>query len=408
MNILMALYCFLLTASFTSCEVKKNVKQSSLLGKTSQLNHADPEDSILVGAEQINSYLPLLKEKRVGVVVNQTSMVHNTHLVDFLLANNINVKTVFAPEHGFRGNADAGETVSNGIDKSTGLPIISLYGKNKKPNRNQLSNIDILIFDIQDVGARFYTYISTLEYVMEACAENEKPILILDRPNPNGHYVDGPVLKPEFKSFVGMQPIPVVHGMTVGEYANFLNGEKRLKNGVQARVIVVPCKNYTHATPYDLPIAPSPNLPNAQAIALYPSLCFFEGTTLSIGRGTTNQFQVIGHPNYIGNHEFTPVSLPGAKSPKHQNKACKGVSLTQATTKSQLDLSYFFTAYNYFKANNIQFFNTNNFINKLAGYDFKEQVNNGLSEAEIRASWQEDINKFKEIRKKYLLYPDFK
>lgn len=407
MNIIAFLYCFLLTASFTSCDHKKNTQPHSNEKQTEQSKVNSLNLPIQVGAEQINSYIPLLKGKRVGVVVNQTSVVHHEHLVDFLLSKEIKVKKVFAPEHGFRGNADAGETVKNGVDKKTMLPIISLYGKNKKPKQEQLSDIDIIVFDIQDVGARFYTYISTLEYVMESCAENNKPIVVLDRPNPNGHYVDGPVLKPEFKSFVGMQSIPVIHGMTVGEYANFLNGEKLLKDGVQAQVIVVPCQNYTHSTSYDLPIAPSPNLPNNQAIALYPSLCFFEGTTLSIGRGTTNQFQIIGHPNYIGEFEFTPVSMRGAKSPKHQNKTCKGISLTNVAPKNQLDLSYFMNAYNHFQANNIQFFNTNNFINKLAGYDFKSQVKQGFSEKEIRASWQKDIEIFKHTRKKYLLYPDF-
>lgn len=369
---------------------------------------------VVVGAERYAEYLPELTGKRVGLVVNQTSVVKFDHLVDILLDKGVNVTTVFAPEHGFRGTADAGEKIENGIDKQTGLPIISLYGNNKKPSAAQLSNVDVVLFDIQDVGVRFYTYISTLEYVMEACAEQGKPVIVLDRPNPNGHIVDGPVLDKQFQSFVGRQEIPVLHGMTVGEYAQFLNGEQLLANQIQAVLKVVTCSYYDHTTQYELPIAPSPNLPNQQSILLYPSLCFFEGTNVSVGRGTDTQFQVIGTPKYkIGSYAFTPEPKPGAKYPKFNGETCGGFDMTTIPQErlyndGKLDLTWLKTMYDFHSQNGYSFFLDNGFFNLLAGTDeLRNQLEAGLSVDEIRWSWQDDLNVFKQIRKKYLLYKDF-
>ncbi len=294
--------------------------------------------------EQTEKYLPLLKGKNIALVVNQTSVIQNTHLVDSLLSHKLRIKTIFAPEHGFRGEADAGAHVANGIDKKTNLPIISLYGNNKKPTSAQLKGIDLIIFDIQDVGARFYTYISTMHYVMEACAENGIPLLILDRPNPNGMYVDGPVLDMKFQSFVGMHPIPVLHGLTVAELAKMINGEKWLKDSAQCELVNITCENYTHQTTYSLPIKPSPNLPNDQAIALYPSLCFFEGTIVSVGRGTEMPFQLYGHPSWKTAYSFTPISTAGASSPPYQNQRCYGYNLENTSTDG-FTLSYLIQAY---------------------------------------------------------------
>ncbi|MBP0903642.1 exo-beta-N-acetylmuramidase NamZ domain-containing protein [Mariniflexile gromovii] len=378
-------------------------------------NTQNPE--LTVGANQTLDYLPLLKGKRVGVVANQTSVVFKkspkpktqnpnyTHLVDSLIALSINIKSVFAPEHGFRGTADAGEHIKDGIDTKTGVPIVSLYGDNKKPKPEQLKNIDIMIFDIQDVGARFYTYISSLHYVMEACAEANIPLLILDRPNPNGHYLDGPILEMEHKSFVGMHPIPVVHGMTIGEYANMINGETWLKNGVQCELKVIPIKNYTHQTAYSLPIKPSPNLPNDTSINLYPSLCFFEGTNVSVGRGTNKQFQVFGSPfldKTSFTYTFTPKPNEGAKSPVYQDKICYGTNLTTTKNLNALNLEWLISAYKNTKSK-ADFFNS--FFTKLAGTKkLQQQIEVGLSETEIKASWQQGLNKFKITRNKYLIY----
>ena len=365
---------------------------------------------ILIGANQTEAYLPLLKGKRVGVVANQTSVIFKknskyTHLVDSLISLKIDIKKVFAPEHGFRGNADAGEHIKDGIDTKTGVPIISLYGDNKKPKPEQLSGIDLVIFDIQDVGARFYTYISSLHYVMEACAEAKIPVLILDRPNPNGHYVDGPILEIANKSFVGMHPIPVVHGMTIGEYANMINGEKWLKNGVQCELKVIPIKNYTHQMAYSLPIKPSPNLPNDTSINLYPSLCFFEGTNVSVGRGTNTQFQVFGSPfldKAIFTYSFTPKPNEGAKQPPHQDKLCYGMNLTTAKPLAQLDLNWLISAYKNTK-NKADFFNT--FFVKLAGTkQLQQQIEAGLNQTQIKASWQTGLDSFKKTRNNYLIY----
>ncbi|MEM1324348.1 MAG: DUF1343 domain-containing protein [Bacteroidota bacterium] len=370
-------------------------------------------EKIVVGAEQLNLYLPLLKNKSVAMLVNQTSMVGETHLVDTLHQLGLNIKAIFAPEHGFRGEADAGEKVTDGRDPKTNIPIISIYGKNKKPSAAQLKGIDVVVFDIQDVGARFYTYIYSMYYVMEACAENDIDFLVLDRPNPNGHYVDGPMMKDEHTSFIGLHPIPVVHGMTVGEYAQMVNGEGWLKDGKKCRLDVVLCKNYNHKKFYELPIKPSPNLPNIRSIYLYPSLCFFEGTTASLGRGTNTQFQVYGHPDYPkGDYTFTPVSMPGAKYPKHENKLCRGYSLVDTPPmktlqqRGRIDLSYLIDFYNNFpdKSN---FFRKDGFFELLAGTDeLRKQIEAGMSEAEIRESWQAGLDEFKQTRKQYLLYRD--
>ena len=367
---------------------------------------------IKTGAERTGLYLDVLKGKNIAVVANQTSVLEKrneqkeerefVHLVDSLLSLGINVKKVFAPEHGFRGKADAGEVVKDGFDTKTGLPIISLYGKNKKPSTEQLKNIDIVVFDIQDVGARFYTYISSLHYVMEACAEAGIPVIILDRPNPNGHYIDGPVLELEHKSFVGMHKVPVVYGMTIGEYGQMINGEKWLKNGIQCDLKVIPLENYTHNTTYHLPVKPSPNLPNDKSINLYPSLCFFEGTSVSAGRGTEMQFQIYGSP-FLSKSDFTFTPQPneGAKYPKHENKLCFGENLQEADNLKKLDVSYLIKAYN--QNSSKEFFN--NFFTKLAGTKkLQQQIEDHLSEEEIRKTWEKDLNEFKITRNFYLLY----
>jgi uncharacterized protein YbbC (DUF1343 family) len=367
---------------------------------------------IKTGAERTSLYLGLLKGKNVAVVANQTSILEKSnikkeksefvHLVDSLLSLGINVKKVFAPEHGFRGKADAGEVVKDGFDTKTGLSIISLYGKNKKPSAKQLKDIDVVVFDIQDVGARFYTYISSLHYVMEACAEVGISVIILDRPNPNGHYIDGPVLELEYKSFVGMHKVPVVYGMTIGEYGQMINGEKWLKNGVQCDLKVITLDNYNHNTTYHLPVKPSPNLPNDKSINLYPSLCFFEGTTVSAGRGTEMQFQIYGSP-FLSKSDFTFTPQPnkGAKYPKHENKLCFGENLQEAENLNKIDLSYLIKAYNLNSSK--EFFN--NFFTKLAGTKkLQQQIENHLSEKEIRKTWEKDLNEFKITRNFYLLY----
>ena len=334
-------------------------------------------------------------------------------MVDSLLALNVSVKKVFAPEHGFRGKADAGEVVKDGIDTKTGLPIISLYGKNKKPYPKQIEDLDIVIFDIQDVGARFYTYISTLHYVMKACAEQNIPVLILDRPNPNGHYIDGPVLEIEHQSFVGTHPIPVVHGMTIGEYAQMINGEKWLTNGIQCKLTIIKVDNYTHNSNYSLPIKPSPNLPNDKAINLYPSLCFFEGTNVSIGRGTDKQFQIAGSPfNKGGKFKFTPEPKPGASRPKHKGEECNGVDLSQFGAKhmqsvQSLYLNWIVEFYQNSKDKK-NFFLKNGFFTLLVGNtNVRKMIEEGKSAAEISATWAKEVEEFKQIRKKYLLYKDF-
>ncbi|MBT8232116.1 MAG: DUF1343 domain-containing protein [Saprospiraceae bacterium] len=371
--------------------------------------NSDPQyddGKLYTGAELTGAYIELLDGKNVGVVVNQTSVIGTTHLVDSLISAGHNLVKIFSPEHGFRGEADAGEKVVDGIDSKSKLPIISLYGKNKKPTTAQLEGIDVLVFDIQDVGVRFYTYISTLHYVMEAAAENDIPLIVLDRPNPNIHYVDGPVLDLKFQSFVGMHQVPVVYGMTIGEYAQMINGEMWMKDNVQCELTIVPCRNYERGFRYTLPVKPSPNLPNSISILHYPSLCFFEGTTLSIGRGTEFPFQVIGHPELSGPFKFTPVSTSGAKYPKHENETCLGLDLRKVLpTKDRLDISYLLQFYKEAEKKGVPFFNDNNFFDLLAGTDeLKNMIIEGASLKEIRASWQNDLEDFKKIRGRYLIY----
>jgi len=369
------------------------------------------KDDVKVGAECTADYFPLLKDKNIAVVANHTALIKDVHLVDSLLRASFKVVKVFAPEHGFRGDAEAGAHIGNSIDQKTGLPVISLYGKDFKPKASDLKDVDIVIFDIQDVGARFYTYISTMHYVMEACAENNKTLLVLDRPNPNGFYVDGPILEKEFKSFVGMHPVPIVHGMTIAEYAQMVNGEGWLKNGIKCDLKYVRVNNYNHTYYYILPVKPSPNLPNMNAVYLYPSLCLFEGTDLSVGRGTDKPFQVIGHPEMLnGPYSFTPKSVPEAKNPPHLGKLCKGYDLADFAdlfikNYKKLYLFWLIGAYENAKEKD-KFFN--NMFDKLAGSaNMRKQITEGKTEEDIRKTWQEDLDKFKRIRKKYLLYPDF-
>lgn len=392
---------FLLSFLLTTLAFCKNNPEKETVSDLTKDQHALP------AADQPEKYLPLLEGKKVGLVVNQTSILtsqNNMHLVDFLMMEGINVVKVFVPEHGFRGDADAGEVVNSEIDKRTGLPIVSLYGDQKKPSAKTLSDIDILIYDLQDVGIRFYTYISTMHYVMESCAENKMPLLILDRPNPNGDYVDGPVLKKGFESFVGMHSIPVVHGLTVGELAKMINGEGWLKNKVKAEMEIIPIQNWTHKDPYSLQVKPSPNLPNDLSIRLYPSLCYFEGTDVSLGRGTQFPFQVYGYPDpKFGDFTFTPVSIPGmSKNPPQQNKKCYGVDLRNESLDHRFTLEYLLHAYQV-SGKKEKFFN--NFFDKLAGTDqLRKDILAGKTEQQIRDSWTSDLEAYKEMRAKYLMY----
>lgn len=388
-------------------------KRFSLLLFLFCLTIGSQAQALRMGAERTFLYFDQLAGKKVAVCGNQSSTVGNKHLVDTLLASGINVVTIFCPEHGFRGNAEAGAHINSSIDEKTGIPIVSLYGKNKKPTLTPHS-IDIILFDIQDVGCRFYTYISTLHYVMEAAAENNIEVIILDRPNPNGYFVDGPVLDTAFKSFVGMHPVPVVHGMTIGEYGRMINGEGWLAHGIHCRLQVVPMDNYTHNTRYKLPIAPSPNLQTAEAIYLYPSLCLFEGTPISVGRGTKIPFQVYGHPQLTaGDYHFTPVPIPGvSENPPQKGLDCRGYNLSEyANTRLNLgnrfEISYIINAYKHFPDKE-KFFLANNFFDKLAGSSqLRKDIIAGKTEEEIRASWQPRLEQFKQTRKNYLLYPDF-
>jgi uncharacterized protein YbbC (DUF1343 family) len=400
------LFILILLFSFGCSSVKKSKVESR---KSKAL---EPETSsqkiknlaLKTGAENYTAYLPLLANKKIGIVTNPTGIVENKkHLVDFLLDNKVDLQKIYAPEHGFRGTADAGEVIIDGKDIKTNLPIISLYGNNKKPKPEQLADIDIVIFDIQDVGARFYTYISTLHYVMEACAENNIELLVLDRPNPNGSIVDGPVLEIEHKSFVGMHPIPVLHGMTIGEYAKMINGEKWLANGLTCNLTVIPCANYKRDMPYSLPVKPSPNLPNDQSINLYASLCFFEGTNISVGRGTEKQFQIYGSPFLLKtDFSFTPIPNFGSKEPMHKDILCYGEDLSKIKKVSRLELKWLIKSYANTSDKTVFF---NDFFTKLAGTKkLQEQIIEGISEKEIRKSWETDLNVFKEMRKKYLIY----
>lgn len=360
--------------------------------------------AITTGADNSKTYLPLLRNKKIGIITNQSGLLSNdAHIVDFLVEKSIAVQQIFAPEHGFRGTADAGEHVVDGKDAKTGLPIISLYGDNKKPKSSQLAGIEIMVFDLQDVGARFYTYISSLYYVMEACAENNIPLIILDRPNPNGNMIDGPILEKEYSSFVGMHPIPILHGMTIGEYAQMIYGEKWLKNDLQCKLTVIPCINYNRKRSYSLPVKPSPNLPNDQAVNLYASLCLFEGTNVSVGRGTEKQFQVYGSP-YLpkSNFNFTPKPNIGAQNPVYNGIECFGEDLTSITKVNKLELKWLITAYQTTKDKS-KFFNS--FFTKLAGTKkLQSLIENGASEIEIRKSWEKGLMEFKEIRRQYLIY----
>lgn len=400
----------LLTILSCGSSVEKNSDNSE---KDSQLTHIDEDknhlsNKIIVGAEQFDSYSYLLKNKNIGIVANQTSFLESEkqHLVDFLISKKIAVKKVFAPEHGFRGTADAGEHIKDGVDSKTGVPLISLYGSNKKPSQEQLKGIDVVVFDIQDVGARFYTYISTLHYVMEACAEAGIPVVVMDRPNPNGHYVDGPILEKEHQSFVGMHPIPIVHGMTIGEYAKMINGEGWLSNNLKATLTVIEMKGYNHQMTYSLPVKPSPNLPNDKSINLYPSLCFFEGTFINAGRGTDMQFQVFGAPSLPSSQysfKYTPRSNEGAKNPKFKDQLCYGKDLRKESNLDRINLEWLIDAYNA-NGKKKDFFNS--FFVKLAGTKkLQEQIEQGLTAEEIRSTWKDGLSKFKEIRERYLLYP---
>ena len=361
----------------------------------------------ILGIDRLHLFVDSLKGKRIAVVGNQTSVVKGVHLVDTLLSLKLNVIKVFSPEHGFRGDVDAGEKVNHSVDEKTGIPLVSLYGNNKKPSASQLEDVDVVIYDIQDVGVRFYTFISTLHYVMEACAEQKKQLVVLDRPNPNGHYVDGPILESEHKSFVGMHPVPIVYGMTIGEYAMMINGESWLDNSVKCNLWIIPCKNYTHKTKYALPVPPSPNLKSEAAIALYPSLCLFEATTVSIGRGTEKPFEVFGHPRFPKSEiEFTPIPQVGAKNPPHENKTCYGFDLTKSISKRpyEINLNFLIVARDLL-GDSAVLIDQNGFFNRLAGTkSLKEQLYKGWTAKEIRDSWKPGIDNFLETRKKYLLY----
>lgn len=403
-----------------SCASKAKNKSLSLNTTTKVENTKQQDTTIIVGANRIELYRPILQGKRVGVVANQTSVIFKhttmltnqhanivyTHLVDSLLALHINITKVFAPEHGFRGKADAGEHVKDGMDAKTKLPIISLHGKNRKPTAAHLEGLDVMVFDIQDVGVRFYTYISTLHNVMEACAEAGIAVVILDRPNPNGHYVDGPVLQNKYKSFLGMHPIPLVHGMTIGEYAKMINGQYWLTRKLQCDITVIPIKNYTHNATYSLPIRPSPNLPNDKSIALYPSLGLFEGTNINAGRGTEFQFQRYGAPFLKPEKmtfKYTPVANFGAKYPKHKNIECYGEDLSTEIINDGMTLKWIIKAYNN-TTDKSQFFNTTNFTKHAGTPVLQQQIEAGLSHTEIKATWAKDLETYKALRAQYLIY----
>lgn len=398
---------------FTGCML---AMLSPVRSQPSKRNGSKRTQAILPGANRMDEYLPLLKGANVAIFANQTAVVGNTHLVDTLLKAGIHISKIFSPEHGFRGQADAGEHVGSSTDPKTGIPIISLYGSKRRPSAEDLAGVDIMLFDIQDVGVRFYTYISSLQEYIAAAAVNHRPLIILDRPNPNGSYVDGPVLDKKFKSFVGMQPIPIVYGMTIGEYAKMLVGEKWLDSVANTdldnfKMMVISCKGYDHHSHYDLPVRPSPNLPNAQSVALYPSLCLFEGTAVSLGRGTDKPFQQFGHPSFSKKlYHFTPVSMPGAKDPPLLNQTCYGYDLSKIdvakVTGNRFSLTWIIKAYN-LAPDKGHFFLANAHFNRLAGNDaLQQQIKDGWSEEKIRQSWEPALSEFKAIRKKYLLYAE--
>ncbi len=380
---------------------------------SSEVSNPANQQRIITGAERTDVYLSLLAGKKVGAVVNHTSTIGNTHFIDSLLSMGVKIDKIFAPEHGFRGDAADGEMIADQKDPSTGIPIISVYGSRRKPSAEDLAGLDIILFDIQDVGTRFYTFISTMSYFIDACAEFKVPMMILDRPNPNGHFVDGPILQKSHTSFVGLHPVPVVHGMTVGEYARMVNGEGWLESGAKCDLKVITCLNYNHKSFYQLPIKPSPNLPNMRAIYLYPSICFFEGTVVSIGRGTDKQFQVLGAPGFTkGDFTFTPVPMPGSVDPPQKGKECRGYDLTNLDLETlkklaRIDLSYLLNFYKDYPRKE-EFFLKTLYIDKLAGStQLREQIMAGLTEEQIRQSWQPGLDSFKKIRSKYLLYEDF-
>lgn len=436
-------YLFIAVAMSFGCNAQK-VAKSNTNSKSTSKTSRQPEfvnrtSEILPAAHRINQYLPLLKGKKVAVFANQTSVVGKTHLVDTLRKLGVDISVIFGPEHGFRGTADAGEKVESGVDKATGIPVVSLYGKKRKPSKEDLRGANLLLFDIQDVGVRFYTYISSLQDYMEAAIEQNLPLIVLDRPNPNGFYVDGPVLEPQFRSFIGMQPVPVVYGMTIGEYAKMILEEGWLSEksmeeynqkvlaaiyppgAIYFGLNVIPCANYTHQSKYVLPVKPSPNLPEIQSIYWYPSTCFFEGTVFSEGRGTDKPFQIFGHPSLPKNlFRFTPTSREGAKDPKLKGQVCYGWNVSGSTGEvlqqvgNRLQLKYLLQAYQLFPDKESFFLKTKSgntddyFFNKLAGNaTLMKQIKAGVSESEIRKSWQPALSKFKQVRKKYLLYPDF-
>jgi uncharacterized protein YbbC (DUF1343 family) len=405
--------CFIVATSFwASCgEAIQHEARRSDTSSAEQKTDA----KIIPAAERMNEYLPILKGKRVAVFANHTSLVNNTNLVDTLVKSGVQVVMIFGPEHGFRGTADAGEKIGNYADEKTGIAVVSLYGSKRKPSAEDLKNVDIMLFDIQDVGTRFYTYISSLEEYMEAAIENNKPVIVLDRPNPNGFYVDGPVLDTAFRSFVGMQRIPIVYGMTIGEYAKMLVGEKWLSKEPGPQLLtVIPCAGYTHQSKYALPVRPSPNLPDMSSIYWYPSTCWFEGTILSEGRGTDKPFQLFGHPSLPKNLiSFTPRSMPGATNPKLKDQLCYGWDISGSPeevlkkTGGKIQLKYILDAYRLFPDKD-SFFRSNGSFNRLAGNDvLMQQIKKGLSEEEIRKSWEPALSEFKQRRKKYLLYADF-
>jgi len=400
-----------LILSIMSCQLPKKDQNEPI--KKEQPTAIKEKEKIVVGANQTEQYMDLLKGKNVGIVANNTSVIFKNgdpgnnyqHLVDSLLSLDINITKIFAPEHGFRGMEDAGAIITDGRDSKTKISVVSLYGKNYKPSPANMENIDIVIFDIQDVGVRFYTYLSTMHYVMEACAENGIPVIVLDRPNPNGHYIDGPVLQEECKSFVGLHPVPIVYGMTIGEYAKMINGEKWMKDGVQCDLTVIPLQNYNNYSIYNLPLRPSPNLPNDKSINLYASLCLFEETNVSCGRGTEMQFQIFGSPflpKDTYNFEFTPQPNFGSKTPKHLGQECYGLDLSEVGNLNSLNFSWLIDAYNA-TAEKDKFFD--DAFYELAGtYELKLQIQQGLSFEEIKLTWQEGLTAFKKIREKYRIY----
>ncbi len=383
---------------------------SSSIGLQAQLFPGLKQSVITCGADRTDTYLKTILGKGIGLVANPTSRVGSVHLLDTLIRSGVRIKRVFAPEHGFRGEDEAGATIKDGLDPVTGIPVVSLYGKHKKPTAEDLQGIDLMIFDIQDVGVRFYTYISTLHYVMDACASAGIPLLVLDRPNPNGFYTDGPILDTAYRSFVGMDPVPVVHGMTIGEYAGMINGERWLEKGLRCNLTVIRCLGYDHQTEYILPVKPSPNLPNQTSVYLYPTLCFFEGTVMSIGRGTDFPFQVYGHPAMTADFTFTPISLPGVSlHPDHENLVCHGIDLRKTgipelSQKPGLKLEWIIDAYRKMNMSNKFFIG---YFDTLAGTNMlRAQIGQGKTPEEIRSTWKPGLIKYRAMRKKYLLYPD--